>query len=504
MKRRIPIYLLVAMVLSMCVSACNDDSDDPGDVIDPARNAVMITSFNLQKNDSILSNLDSVYFSIDLDRAVVFNADSLPKGTRVNRLQLNIGLSTVKKAEITMPGSKGQDTVVNYLTNSTDSIDFSRGSVKLHLESASGDVTRDYTIFVNVHKMDPDKMAWGDLQGDKLPTSLSNAVAQRTVEFGKEIICFSQQGSSFCRAITSNPDNASWSKSSVTLPAGAKLSTLTAGATKLFVTDAADKLYESADKGITWTATGASMTYIYGCIADKAIGNLKGASGYTYVTYPASTTSAVSADAPVELTSQALTYTTEWSENPMLIVSGGKTAARRIVGGTWAYDGTQWANITLNSLPALQAPAVVPYFAYKTSAAWRVTKQSVLLAFGGLLSDGTDNKKTYISYDMGVHWTVASDLMQLPANIAVGRQADAIVFTQRKTATPSARWNEIAAVQLPVWYEVQSQATGRAVAPVTEWDCPYIYVFGGINASDALNKNIWRGVINRLTFKPLQ
>ena len=150
MNRKTSLYLLVAAFMSFAFVSCNEDDDEKMDYDTSEEYAVAINSFNLRANDSVLVNLDSVFFSIDLDRAEVFNADSLPLGTKVNRLQVEMGLSAVKKAEITMPGSTGADTIVNYLTNSTDSIDFSRGFVKLRLVSHNEEVERQYTIKVNV------------------------------------------------------------------------------------------------------------------------------------------------------------------------------------------------------------------------------------------------------------------------------------------------------------------------------------------------------------------
>jgi hypothetical protein len=38
---------------------------------------------------------------------------------------------------------------------------------------------------------------------------------------------------------------------------------------------------------------------------------------------------------------------------------------------------------------------------------------------------------------------------------------------------------------------------------VTEWECPYIYLFGGEDTAGNTFNTIWRGVINRYTFKPI-
>ena len=58
-------------------SGCNS-SDTPWNN-DPANySGTQITSFNLKADKAILNNLDSVFFSIDLIDARIFNANPLP------------------------------------------------------------------------------------------------------------------------------------------------------------------------------------------------------------------------------------------------------------------------------------------------------------------------------------------------------------------------------------------------------------------------------------------
>lgn len=505
MKKIFPLYLLAAMLVSFFVSSCNDDSDSDYEVVDPSVNAVMVNTFSLQKNDSVLANLDSVYFSIDLNRAIIFNADSLPKGTKVNRLVCNMTFSSVKKAEITMPNDLGVDTVVNFLTNSSDSINFSRGFVKLHLESSNGEVQRDYTIYVNVHNVEPDMMVWTKASTSTLPTSLSSVEVQRTIEFKEKFYCFTQNGNDFCRAIAEDPGLADWEKSSVMLPAGVRLATLTSGSESLFVVDDSDILYSSSDEGATWTSTGVTMSHIYGAIGDMVVGVRHDGSVFKHVTYPASAEIEVDESCPVIGTSPAVIYTTEWSDQPMMIVAGGLTASGEYVGDCWAYDGNQWSAITLAGMPGVEAPVIVPYFAFKTDEYWKVTRQSVLLAFGGRQSFGVDSKDLYISYDFGVHWTKASSQMQLPVEYTPGAYAQAFVYNQSMTETRSvSAWHDMQLNAVPAWYAVVKPVDSRAVTPITEWDCPFIYTFGGVDYSDSVFNQVWRGVINRLEFKPLQ
>lgn len=505
MKRIFPIYLLAALVSGMMFSSCDDKDDDVMDGADDSMDyAVMVTSFKLVKNDSVLANLDSVFFSIDLDKAVVFNADSLPRGTKVNRLPVEMTLYNVKKAEIVMPGKNGADTTVNYLTNSMDSIDFSRGSVKLNLTSANEKATRTYTIYVNVHKMAPDSLAWGDMAFASLPTTLTAPKAQKTVEYDGRILCFVSDGTAATKASCVNPNIESWTIESVTLPAGARVETVTAGTDKLYLLTADNQLFTSTDGGASWTQAGAEMTHIYGVYQDKVVGVKRDASGqYLHVTYPATNEVPVAAKCPVEGTSQTLTYTSEWSDSPMMLMMGGVTASGEAVGDMWGFDGSEWACTSIAGIKPASGVAIFPYYAFRTSSTWVVTKNTVLMAFGGADQLGRYSRTVYVSSDRGVHWSKAGTTLQLPAGFPEIAGAQAIVVNRTMdVASTNTLWSENVPMSLPSWYV--PVVNTRATKPITEWECPFIFVFGGETPTGELNDNVWRGVINRLMFKPLQ
>jgi hypothetical protein len=46
-------------------------------------------------------------------------------------------------------------------------------------------------------------------------------------------------------------------------------------------------------------------------------------------------------------------------------------------------------------------------------------------------------------------------------------------------------------------------APRRVKTPVTSWECPFIYLFGGYNDQGDLLPYVWRGVYNRLTNTPV-
>lgn len=504
MKRYNPLYLLFfAFCGLVAFTACND-SDNGDDIVDDsAEFAVMVKTFSLNADDSILSNLDQVYFSIDLNTATVFNADSLPLGTRVDSLGVSMTFSSVSVADITMPGSDGKDTVVNYLENASQAIDFSRGYVSLHLVSANEKVERDYRIFVNVHKMKPDSLAWGNASWSAFPTTISDPSALHAVDFAGKAVCFATDGSSSTVAVSSNPANNDWQVSQVTLPAGFVVNSVIATSDALYARDDNDNLLKSTDCGLTWTSVNAKMSHLYGGYGTTVLGVLRQSDAtYSYVSYPEGISGTVLSSAPVEATSAAVTYVSEWSVEPMLMVFGGKNAAGQPVGAVWAFDGSGWAAISSSGLPAVAGPVLVPYFSFKSGDNWVVTRQTALLAFGGTQADGTLSRTVYISYDRGANWTNAGELMQLPVGIPTLSGASALVFENTISSRAASAWRSIELPVMSQWLSVKNVSKG--VKPIESWECPYIYLFGGTADSGEINTRVWRGVINRLMFKPLQ
>lgn len=506
MKMKRLLYL-PALLMALFIVACNSDDDTPTSTFDTSGYySVEVSSFSLEANDSVLTNLDSVFFSIDLDNARIFNADSLPVGTKINKLVLNIGLPTLKEATIYPYDYTAADTV-DYLNNSTDEIDFSKGPARLHLVSANGEVTRDYTIEINVHKTQPDSLVWRQTSHATLATSLAAPTEQGSVQVGDTIITFTAQGTDYSRAITTDIYAGAWTSASATLFADANVSTATAAGSNIYMLDRSGSLYLSTDLGESWTATGATMSHIYGAYGNSLLGVRELADGsYVHTTYPATVETAVPATCPVSATSRSFTYTSTWSQTPMTIFVGGFTASGSATGACWGYDGTAWAEVSNTPLPEIAGMVVVPYFVSRTNNQWQVTERTVLLAFLGITPDGDMNDDTYISYDRGVNWSKASGYLKLPDEITRVEGANGFVVAETMTASRAvSAWMPMADGRLPHWYSVAPYAgASRASKPITEWECPYIYIIGGRTSAGTLSTDMWRGVINRLTFKPLQ
>lgn len=472
---------------------------------------VAIASFSLSKDDSIIANLDTVFFSIDLDKAKIFNADSLPYGTPVNKLVPKIvALDAISAATLTVTKANGTDTVFNYATNPEDTIDFTN-PVILDVKSFDGAVSRSYTIKVNVHQLRPDTLVWDKAAMRKLPTNLSNVTRQRTARTSDGAYCLTMSVGRYCLAYTENPFNDDWSYITPDLPAGADVTSFTGTDDALYIlagdglyTDM--PLYTSTDGGRTWTDTGRRWTNIYGPMGEKLLGSRNTGSEWLAVQYPSEETAVIDPEMPVRRTSQTNYITMDLSQEGLAVIVGGRRANGTLTNATWAFDGSSWANISIASLPEpIEGMTVVPYFIFSVNTAYVATKHSILLAFGGT-NGSTLNRKVFISYDLGMNWVDAPDSLQFPGDFPMVNGAQAYVFE----ATLGSRSAGNAWTRCELGYRIPStvyilspDATETAVYPVTTWECPYIYVFGGTLSDGYLSDTVWRAVINRLTFKPI-
>ena len=110
--------------------------------------------------------------------------------------------------------------------------------------------------------------------------------------------------------------------------------------------------------------------------------------------------------------------------------------------------------ISTKPLPAaLSGIAMVPFTTFRIIDVINVLRYSSMLAIGG--TDGSTVSRTvYVSNDYGMAWAEGGSLIQLPDYMPAVHGAQAFVEDETLTAS-------------------------RATRPITEWQCPYIYLFGG-------------------------
>ncbi len=501
--KKLAILSLASVVAVSAFVGCNTSGYEAGE---NTSSSVAVYSFKLAKDDSVLANLDTVFFSIDLVKGEIFNADSMPYGTCTERLVPVIRLlDGVSRCELTSVDAEGKETVHNYVTNSTDTVDFSNGPVKLSIVSPDGLTSKDYQIKVNVHKVKSDSLVWTRTAMRSLPSNIASPVAQRTVQLGKTLYCLTASASAASIATTDDPGADDWTVRSVALPAGADVSTFAADGNSLYIL-ASGCLYSSADGGLSWTDTGCRWNSIYGAYADNLMGAKKDANVWTVEQYPSGASFALPAGMPVSGVSVPLAFDFDMSVAPQMLFVGGVKADGTLSADTWAFDGTNFACLSNKALPkGLKNMSLVSFYTFRTNSIFITKRYSVLMAFGG--NDGTaNNRKVYISNDYGMTWAEGESLIQLPEQIPAMQNAQAYSYSSVLHARSSV-WQEFetsalipgTAVLMPLELPLS-----RATEPITEWDCPFIYLFGGEKADGTLYNTIWRGTINRMMFKPLQ
>lgn len=482
---------------ALMFASCNEKSEVTGDeYVSPSN--VAVTAFSLGSDSKVMEDLDSVFFSIDLDNGVIFNADSLPVGTKINKLVPKITYSQyVTEAKIKMEGGTTRTGEVDYTSSSTDSIDFT-GKVTLTLSTSYGDYSKDYKLKVNVHKEQADSLIWGDRAVSALPSRLSSPRTQKSIDYnGRAISLIEESDGTYTIASSTNLYESNWSKQAVTFPFVPDVRSLCATSSRLCILASDGALYESAD-GRSWTATGQRWASMLGAYLDTAIGLKVGTNGLEYSQYPLKELADTEADPefPTNGFSNFVILANKWTSSPVGFFVGGVKSDGSLSNVTWAFDGRHWIKLAQGGIPAVAGASIIPYYSFrKTTSSWTQTEFPVWMVIGGRQSDGKLNRTVYISYDNGVNWGRGNEKLQLPKNIPTMTECDNVVMTTQRDANLSDYWkgDNSGKRKINVWTE----------GDIIYWDCPYIYLIGGVDPTGKLCNTVWRGVLARLSFTPI-
>lgn len=491
--RYLIIVLLGVLLVGMFAASCKKDTGETTYYSTASTTSTLVSSFRLAANSKILSNLDSVHFTIDQERGTIYNADSLPKGTDVTKLTANIVFaSTVTRAQFHVTdGQRMQDSTFNYTSSTRDSIDFT-GKVMLTLTAGSGQ-TRSYNIKVNVHQQEPDTLYFAQRARRDLPAVTGTVTAQRMVRIGEDdYFSLLQQGDSYTIHYATSLEQGTWGELTTSLPFKPIVESFTATDDALYILDQSHELMKSENGGASWTDCGVAWYSILGGYGNRVLGLIVDGKNYDFVhdEYPRRSefeSYVADADFPVIASSQLMMATNTWSESQQAMLMGGVKGDGTLSNDVWGYDGETWGKISLGgswSLPKLAGAVLIPYYTYDVNVKTQAAEKYVTwIVMGGTLSDGTINKTTYTSRDQCLRWVKAGTSMQQPSYMPAFTGAQAFIET--------------------ITISGSSKAPMRIVKPVTSWECPFIYIVGGTDNAGAVYNNIWKGVINRLMYRPI-
>lgn len=473
-------YIVMWFALATGIlAACNSETSSYETTDTYTTTSTLIEDFSLKANTAIAKSLDSIHFTIDQDRALIYNADSLPVGTDVTRLCIDLSIeSSVRSVQIHVKNGKVmKDSTFVFTSTTNDSIDFT-GDVTITTTSRDNMFTRDYTVKVNVHKTEPDTLYWPMNARRDLPGATMAPDAQRVVRQGDRYFSLVEQAGSYRFAVADTPDG-TWQMAPITLTFTPRVESFTASDNALYILSTEGTLYTSTNEGATWTECGVVWHHIVGSYQDKVLGVFADGDTYRHDEYPRPdgfVPAQVEDAFPIAEASPLALATYRWSERPQAMMVGGVTAKGNVTNAVWGYDGTSWAQISLskNVLPALRGAVLIPYYTYATVSSSYIPKRfDAWLVMGGRLANGAMNTTVYSSLDQGLRWAKGATCLQLPDYFTPTASAQALV--SERDVTDGA----------------------------TTWQCPFIYYYGGRDAGGYVVNNAWQGVYNRLFFKPI-
>ncbi|MBO6251287.1 MAG: hypothetical protein J6N71_08070 [Muribaculaceae bacterium] len=490
MLKKLPLYLLLVCAAVMVATSCKKNDDDTSSsttVYSNSRTTTQVMKFYIKANADVMENLDSVFFTIDPDRSIIYNADSLPVNTKVTGLVPSVTFaSSVRSVVFSVTGGTARkDTTFTYRSTVNDSIDFT-GFVTMAVTSSDGTSVHNYEVKVNVHKVNPDSLVWPQQWRRSLP---GNGVSERkTVFYSGRFVTLAKEESQYMLYATGSPLQGTWE--SQPMPFEPAVESFSSTTDNLYVLDKNGNLFESSD-GLEWNAAGVTWYSVLGGYGSRLLGVMRDGDEFLYDEYPRPDgyiTKMVDANFPVRDASQLVEMDNTWSVHAQALLAGGTTASGKNSAAVWGYDGKLWAQISRdNKLPALRNATLLCYYSYKKrTGTARSFKNPTWLVMGGRTTDGLLNNKVYASTDQCITWGEAATSMQLPAYVVGFWGAQAFVIEEDVSATSA-----------------QAPRFAAPVQPVTSWKCPYVYLLGGYGQDGTPLDYMWRGVLNRLMFKPL-
>ena len=494
MTNRTTLYIILAMLVMLSsltvLTSCKDDKEETYSY-STSEMTTLVKGFALQNDASVLENLDSVHFTIDYDKGLIYNADSLPVGTEITKLKVIMEfVNTVKSAVFNISDAEVQaDTAINYTTSMSQTIDFT-GKTVLTVTSADGSEVKNYEVKVLVHQVEPNMLLWVQNWRRDLPGMSDGLQHFKAVEQDGMMRALTWDGNQ-CMLLTADAANqTSWSKQALSLPFTPNVKTFTATDLDLYMLDMDGNLYTSTD-GKEWTSCGVKWFSLLGAYQDRVLGIVSDDAGnYVHDEYPRSvgfTSKEVEEDFPVKNSSNMIEVQNTWSVAPQAMIVGGINSEGKMIKDTWGYDGQTWGkinNVHSEVLPDMADATLFSYYTFKKlTGVRRYARQSTWYLMGGRKSDGSLNNDIYLSNTQGITWFKGDTTMVQAGFMPKFYGAQAFVCEET--------------LQAP------QHAPSYIKGAVTSWPCPFLYLYGGYGEDNALLPNVWRGVYNRLTNVPV-
>lgn len=373
----------------MSLSSCLGENNTTTEVSDDPR----LVALAFEKNDSI-PHLNEAVFTIDQDNGLVYNKDSLPYQTRIDSVWPKFTFASTAGSLLFVE----EDTI--YLTGA-DTIDFTKCPIRLLNYAANGVDSKEYTITVNVHQVDPDLYMW-----QRLCPQVSDREGSSQKVLIKDDVFYLFIGNGLRNYRYTSLDARAWSEVLMTgLPDDVDFRQAQCFANMFYVVNSGG-LYVSED-GQDWTKMIVdNVSFVDLLFAFKnelwAMVDVDGSNRCFAHTLDGATwviEGVVPEEFPV--TDYAALSFFSRTNTPKAMVMGGVAKNGKVLNTRWCTEnGKLWVNYSVEqpSFTNLTGASVIQY-------------DDKLLMFGGVDEDNNGlNGQLFESLDEGLNWSVPDTL----------------------------------------------------------------------------------------------
>lgn len=336
-------------------------------------------------------------FVIDQNNGLIYNADSLPVGTDVSKVVVDI---TYDGYYVFLERGDNDTIWIQ-----TDSLNFNN-PIQFKVLSEMNTFGRTYTAKINVHKQDPELLAWTKVTSD-LSTEIQ---AQKAVYANKCMYVFAEQASQV--AVTSSTNGKTWTElQAIDIPVKADYSSAISWNGKIYIL-ANQELYVS-ENGANWTKVETTQTFSNLTAAcktkmvaiDTANKYIESADATNWDSYE--TIADNFPKSPYSFAAYALSTNANMER---LVLMGNNPVEEDTTNVVWSQIDNEhaWVAMTyednMELCPKFENPTIIHY-------------NNMLYAFGGPAVDGGNINafaSLYLSIDNGISWEPATEKLLFP------------------------------------------------------------------------------------------
>ena len=460
-------YLFSSLFFTFLLMSCNDDNTTT--TYGSSSKDAQIYSFAMSaptpkrsdsleqvKQNEIFAIVNKTKFAIDQVGEIIYNPDSLPYGTELEKVLLTPTFNStygVSKVTLFTPDSVG-----GYDWNLTDSVFVKKAPLSIRVISQAG-VPKDYKLDIRIHKIDPDTILWNKM------TSYPAAIGE-----SKTILLKSGTPTFFTYTVVSgaaklytSPSSAiSWTQKTLNgLPATIKIKSITVYNDVFYAVDKDGKSYKSAD-GVSWAKQTPSevVESIIGVLPevnrtdDQLLVTYKDAGKYYFgktkdlisvapVSYLSISPSdnELPSNFPLNEGNAYTNYSSSTNDRVLIVTCGIDKTGAKDLSGTWVIKNLSEG---LELSPSQQDSVM---FAGKGVSLFPYNKQMYTLILN----------QFFISSTWGQKWNVAASKQMLSKEISRRKDQTVIIDDQN-----------------------------------------YIWIFGGVSENGTYLNDVWRGRLNSL------